>query len=324
MFSYPSIPQFRNVVRNVEYDNRKESVDFIRTTKIHGSNCSIVLDLQNNTLSTQSRNRVITPENDYRCFAKFVQSQATEIIETMGYYFISREGLKTESKPTHLIFYGEWCGKGIQKGTAINNLKKMFIVFDACLVVDDELIFDTNFHVNGKNILSPNADIYSISNIDSNKVALNFSNPKSLQKSLFEDVLKAENECPVGKWFGVAGTGEGYVYTSVCGNYKFKVKGEKHSVSNSKVRTPEELEQLKNVVDFVQSVVLESRLEQGVDYLKEMKIPIDSISTGVYIKWVNEDVLKEEGDLIAELGLDKTIVNKEVSRLAGAYFKQVL
>lgn len=324
MFKYPSISQFRNVVRNVEYDNRKENIDFIRTTKIHGSNCSIVLDLQKNTLSTQSRNRSITTEDDFMGFAKFVQSQATEIIETMSYYFTSREGLKNESKPTHLIFYGEWCGKGIQKGIAISSLKKMFIVFDACLVVDDELIFDTNFHVNGKNILSPNVDIYSISNIDSNKVTLDFSNPKSLQKSLFEDVLKAENECPVGKWFGVTGTGEGYVYTSVCGNYKFKAKGDKHSVSNSKVRTPEELEHLKGVAEFVQSVLLEPRLEQGIEYLKEIKMPIDNTSTGVYIKWVIQDVLKEEGDLIAELGLDKTTANKEISRLAREYFKKVL
>ena len=127
--------------------------------------------------------------------------------------------------------------------------------------------------------------------------------------------------CSVASHFGVEGVGEGYVYTSVCGRYKFKMKGSKHKVSEKSIRTPEELQALEDVTNFVGSVVLEPRLAQGIDYLNELGIPVESKSTGAYIKWVVQDVLKEEGDLISSLGLNKTNVTKEVSRVAREYFQ---
>ena len=100
-----------------------------------------------------------------------------------------------------------------------------------------------------------------------------------------------------------------------------KLKGDKHKVSEKSIRTPEELQALEDVTKFVGSVVLEPRLAQGIDYLNELGIPVEIKSTGAYIKWVVQDVLKEEGDLISSLGLNKTNVTKEVSRVAREYFQ---
>ena len=40
----------------------------------------------------------------------------------------------------YVTVFGEWCGKGIQKGVAINQLEKMFIIFELKLSYDDEMV----------------------------------------------------------------------------------------------------------------------------------------------------------------------------------------
>lgn len=328
MFKYPSIRQFRDTVRSIEFDNVKEPVEFVRTTKIHGANCSVVFSLKDESISKQSRNQVISSEDDFMGFSKFVDKNIHVFKEMFQDYLC----LSREPRPegtTHIIFYGEWCGKGIQKSVAVNKLEKMFVIFDVGFVIDTasvdesgdtEVELDNEFFSNSS-LLTGNEQIYSIYNFKPATVSLDFTSPEELQSKLLADVQLVEEKCPVASHFGVEGVGEGYVYTSVCGRYKFKMKGSKHKVSEKSIRTPEELQALEDVTNFVGSVVLEPRLAQGIDYLNELGIPVESKSTGAYIKWVVQDVLKEEGDLISSLGLNKTNVTKEVSRVAREYFQ---
>lgn len=67
------------------------------TEKIDGTNaCIVIYDGQ---VKAQSRNRMITPDNDNAGFAKWVYENAGALTDTLGYGY----------------HYGEWYGEGIQK-----------------------------------------------------------------------------------------------------------------------------------------------------------------------------------------------------------------
>lgn len=330
MFKYPSVDSFRRVVDmvNFDYDEMSDKViTFNRTTKCHGTNCSIVLNLDTKEITTQSRNIVISQEQDHLGFSKFVHSHKDEILEVLSHYQVNTNQEVSEGKPTHLVVYGEWCGSGIKKGIGLSKLPKMFVIFDACLVIDnneEKMLFDVDFRKSGKNLLFYKAPIYSIVNIDSVETVLNFNDPLALQEMLEKDAQSAEDECPVAKWFGKSGIGEGYVYTSLCGKYKFKTKGDKHKVTKVRVRTPTDLAEMERASDFVDSVLLTPRLEQGVDYLKEIGLSTEIKNMSKFIQWVIEDVKKEEGDTMDALALDVVKVNKEIANVCRNYFKKLL
>lgn len=63
----------------------------------------------------------------------------------------------------------------------------------------------------------------------------------------------------------------------------------------------------------------ENRLLQGIEYLREMGFPIDNSSTGEYIKWVQSDILKEEGDIIESKSLNIKKVNGVIANKAKSY-----
>lgn len=323
MFTYPSIRQFRDVVRALEFDGVTGEVLFYKSTKLHGSNCSVVLNLENYEISCQSRNKKLKVGDDLNGFAQFVENNKDRFLSIFNDFLVlSVKPIPEGTK--NLVLYGEWCGKGISKGVAISALEKMFVIFDLGFVIDgkEDVLLDSMFFINAGRVLQSEGDIHSIHNFTTPQY-LDFTDPLKLQKELYKDVEEVERECPVGKNFGVSGVGEGLVYTSSCGKYKFKVKGESHKVSDTKYHTEEEVEALRNVRNFVSSVLKEGRLTQGVTYLEEMGFDTSVKNTGKFIMWVNADIMKEEGDLITELGLDPVKVNKEVSRISRDYFKKL-
>jgi len=113
MFKYPSIEQFRHTVKDVENKECSKEITFNRTVKLHGSNAAVVLDIESGEVYAQSRNRIITPEDDNAGFAKYVEENKEElkgIIEKYTKYY------GDDTNPSHVVIYGEWCGEGIQRG----------------------------------------------------------------------------------------------------------------------------------------------------------------------------------------------------------------
>lgn len=74
------------------------------TEKIDGTNAAVIVadDL---TVAAQSRNRLITPKDDNYGFAKWVYDNAEALASILG--------------PGH--HYGEWWGKGIQRGYGLDH-----------------------------------------------------------------------------------------------------------------------------------------------------------------------------------------------------------
>ena len=80
---------------------------------------------------------------------------------------------------------------------------------------------------------------------------------------------------------------------------------------------------IKNTKEFVDNVVTENRLEQGLQWIQnEMMLPLEMKSIGAYIKWVTEDTIKEEKDIIIEKQLDFAKLKKEIGNVARKFYIQ--
>ena len=69
-FKFPKIGRLSDIA----YNFRGQKVTFYGTVKLHGTNASVVVDHEGN-FYCQSRNRVITPENDNYGFAEWLHEE---------------------------------------------------------------------------------------------------------------------------------------------------------------------------------------------------------------------------------------------------------
>ena len=81
---------------------------------------------------------------------------------------------------------------------------------------------------------------------------------------------------------------------------------------------------MESINQFVDSVVTENRLEQGITYFKENNIEIDSKNTGEFLRWVINDVLKEEKDTMETNELDEKKVKSAIVFKARIWFLNYL
>lgn len=318
MKKYNSIEQFRNVIRKVKENHDYQGKDdegnaiythlsdypilrFKGTVKIHGTNAAVVKYKSDERIEFQSRERVLSLEQDN---ANFMLAMSN-----LNWHKLLRRFVFTD----YIAVYGEWSGGNIQKGVAINGLPKMFIIFG--IKIDDVwLDLPTDFHFNTDNI-------YNILQFPTYEMDIDFNNPELSQNKLIDLTIAVEDECPVGKYFGVSGIGEGIVWTSIDNqDFKFKSKGEKHSASKVKILNAVNVESLENLKEFVDLTVTENRLEQGLQFLTEMGLSLDQKSTGQFLGWIVKDVIKEETDTIISNQFDVNKVKSTVSNKARIWF----
>jgi CxxC motif-containing protein len=322
MIKFPSIEQFRNIVKEVkihhDYQGKNEdgspiynhltpypTIEFTGTVKLHGTNAGIVM--YKDRIEFQSRERVLSLQQDNSQF----------MLQMSGKNLDNLFGRMATEFNDYIAVFGEWCGQGIQKGVAVSELPKMFVVF--AVQVDGVWVTPNYFYDNEQGI-------YNIHQFPNYSIRVDFNNPELVQNKLVELTEIVENECPVGKHFGVSGIGEGIVWKSQYNDqfYQFKVKGEKHSVSKVKTLASVDVENVQNVKEFVDNVLTEARLNQGISWLKENNKPVDQTSTGDYLRWVITDVIKEEQDTIVTNQLDPKKIGGILNSKARVwYFNQL-
>jgi len=317
MKKYPSIEQFRNVIRNVRANHDYQGKDgegkaiyqhkdnypilkFQGTVKLHGTNASVVKYFDGR-LEFQSRERVLSLEEDN---AGFMASMIDKDLDFLFSRFDSKQ---------YVAVYGEWCGGNIQKGVAINGLDKMFVIFG--IMVDDVWAEIPS------NLCNNKIGIYNILQFPTYEIDIDFNTPETAQNKLIEMTVLVEECCPVGKHFDKEGVGEGIVFTCVSNQeLKFKSKGEKHSASKVKVLNPIDVEAMAGINEFVELAVSENRLQQGISFFNENNIAVDSKNTGEFLRWVVTDVLKEEKDTLEASGLDEKKVKNAIVTKARIWF----
>jgi len=104
--------------------------------------------------------------------------------------------------------------------------------------------------------------------------------------------------------------------------YWFKVKGEKHQSSKTKTLAPVDIEKVNGIKELVGNLVTESRLNQGLEQLKMQKLELSRKNVGPFLKWVVNDIIKEELDTIMGNGFEPKEIQGQVSKVARDWFFQ--
>jgi hypothetical protein len=324
MKKFTDIGQFRETIRAIklhhDYKGKDEqenaiyshtspypTLRFRGTIKLHGTNSAVVL-YKDGHYEFQSRERVLNIQSDNAGFCLAMQNTNYQNLF---------ENIKFSD---HCAIYGEWCGGNIQKGVAISGLAKMFVIF---AIKIDDVFQDLESY---KHLKIEEQKIYNILQFENYYLDIDFEHLEFAQNELIKITENVEKQCPVGKYFEKEGIGEGVVWQYINLNdlnerYIFKVKGEKHQNSKVKKLTTIDIEEVKSLNDFADYAVTENRLNQGIDKMRELGKDVDLKNTGEFIRWVINDVYKEENDTIVKNQLDPKKLNGYISKKAQMFWK---
>ena len=309
-------------------------VTYYGKVKLHGTNAGVQI-LSDGTVLAQGRNRVLTLKDDNLGFAAW----ATENRE----YFAGLAG------PQDMVVYGEWCGRGIQKGVAISGIdRKVLAVFAIQFGLGRQsrcrLLIEPS-HIRA--LLPDHPDIFVLPWHRAPGLVLDWSDKPALERGAAEanlEVAKVEARDPwVADVFGVEGTGEGLVYYPVAikgddsyvsqdlsgqvgwmvdrdrySDLVFKAKGEKHKVVKQKKPVQVDPEVAAGIADFVDMFLTEARLEQGVT--EACGGEFDLKRTGDFLKWIGQDVKKESAVELEASGLEWKQVGKPIGTKAREWY----
>jgi hypothetical protein len=337
--NYPKIPQFRNVVHSINriasyrgqdvngepiYDETipKPVVKFKGTVKIHGTNAAACFNAQDG-IYTQSRNNpfnIDTAPDSHMGFTFFVKKNEAKFREFFLDIFAG-EGISPAEFTASI--YGEWAGKGIQKGVGIAELEKAFYIFGVKISKPSDPEF--NSYWVGYDYRDNDNRIFNIDDFGTYEVEVDFKMPALATEEFVRITEEVEKECPVAKHFGVSGIGEGLVWSAEYNGsvHRFKTKGQKHSVSKVKTLVPVDVEKLNSIQEFVNYAVTDNRFEQSVKEVFGEDTP-EIKRMGDLIRWNINDIMSEEIDTMSENGLEPKDVNKYISTEVRDKFQRLL
>lgn len=336
--TFPKIEQFRNVVSSVLrqahfvglddhgdaiYDPTKvkPTLTFKGSVKLHGTNAGVSYN-DNLGLWAQSRRGAfkLSQHDSHFGFTKFVDDRK-EIFEGFINEIAQRNNVDTSK--FYLTIFGEWVGKGIQKKVAISELEKSLFIFGVKLSNPNDPDFKSVW-LDHSGLRSNENRIYNILDFETFEIDIDFNSPGDVQERLTEITQKIEDECPVAKFFGHSGVGEGVVWTGYFNGirHSFKIKGDEHAVSKntSKTLAPVDVEKLATIEEFVNYSLTRNRFEQGLQEVFSDPSEYTVKRTGEILKWIVNDIFSEEMDVLEENGLTTKEVSKSISKRARDMF----
>ena len=340
---YPATPDFAKFDRDLRFNDqgsKPRKGTFIGTIKLHGTNITILYTMSNReTPQFQSRNQIITPTKDNIGAAAYLSRAPLRplIDEIMRIY--------EQEDFTEVLIAGEWAGEGIQKGVAVSTLPRFYAIFN--IRIDGHWVDIRKY----KTVHSPEHRIYNIINFTTYLKEIDFrASNRAVAAEMEELTNEVATRCPVAeelkedssdlmgaldisgskkKKTTPSSTGEGIVWTMIpeppfdTTLYNFKTKSERFLTAASAPKEPrvDRSDELAKAKDFGDFALAERRYEQGVEYLQEVgKDPKDIKNLGDFIRWVTNDVIKEEGWRMEEMGTNEQDVRKVVTGRARAWY----
>jgi hypothetical protein len=345
-YSFPNIDQFRGVIRTVKdrctFSNiGLPKLSFHGTIKLHGMNVSVIVG-EDASFYCQSRSNVLTPGDDNAGFAAYVHGNDDVRQFLLRFASLAKASFFSRDYETPFKclvgIYGEWCGGNIQKGVALNQLPKQFVIFGVRLIsLESErslwlMPWEVESIYDSAAAATNGSTVKCIEKYRTWQLTIDMANPAAAQNELVRLTTEVEELCPFGSAHNVSGVGEGIVWTCVGGqdvgglrisDLVFKVKGEKHSDTKVTTVAAVDIERLNSIKELAQAVTTEHRLEKAVAFLQETmhcEDVFDIRNMGPFLKWVGTDIVKEETDTIVGNGFEVKEVTKAVNNIAKAWF----
>lgn len=317
--SWPSIELLYNLRRNLEASGENPKVSYQAKIKLDGTNGGVQI-FSDGRVAVQSRSQIITPENDNLGFAAWVSQNID--------YFASLASAE------NVTVFGEWCGKGIQKRTAVSMCdRKIFAVFAVQFGGESGKLAKLEIHPDKiAKFLPKHPDIFVLP-FYGEPIVLDFGDRTQLESAveiLNQAVNTVETVDPwVKETFGIEGIGEGLVLFPESNELAerlsyaellFKAKGEKHQAVKTKQPVQIDPEVAKSIDDFVNLVVTPARLEQGVTEVGCNQFEMAKI--GAFLQWFTADVQKESAAELEAAQLTWKDVNKAVMNAAKKWYQE--
>ncbi len=318
MQSWPSIELLYNLCRTLEVVGETPKITYRGKIKLDGTNGGIQI-FSDSRVAVQSRTQIITPESDNLGFANWV-SQNLNFFSQLA-------------SSEHLTIFGEWCGRGIQKRTAVSQIdRKIFVVFAIQFGgIDGQLVRLETCPEKIALILPKHPDIFVLP-FYGEPIVLDFGDRAQLESAIEIINRLVDSVEKVDPWvketFGIEGIGEGLVLypesnaiakSLSYSELLFKAKGEKHQAVKTKEPVQLDPEVAKSIDDFVNLFVTPARLEQGVTEVCGGQFNMTKI--GAFLQWFTADVQKES---VAELEVAQLTwkeVNKAVMKAAKEWYQ---
>ncbi|CAF1406632.1 unnamed protein product [Adineta steineri] len=343
MISYPATEQFLQAITKADrYATVSSNSDvkdqpimnFIGTVKLHGTNAAIGYQKDSHPWC-QSRNRVITPNNDNAGFAKHIYPYANNFFfsDILPHCPTIRHHYENGDK---IVIFGEWCGGTIQKNVAIYDLPTMFIIFKIQIVnqytgtdADNQEQHATSYWLHPQewsNIKCHVRSIYNIFDFPTYTIQVDFNRPELSQETLTKITEQVERQCPVGAHFNRFGIGEGVVWaewTQTAGNLTFKVKGRQHQVTQGKALVSVNVAKFTRVDHFIQYSCTENRMRQALDYMREQNVSIEMKNLRIFLRWLVTDICKEEKAAMNASNINTKEIHEAISKRTKAWFMKV-
>jgi hypothetical protein len=335
-YAFPKIRQYHQVLRDLKlhyqyvgkdengdpiFDSTKELpvVEFQGVVKLHGTNSAICFYNPNGSFYCQSRENIINEVKDNAGFAHWVNKEGYKIWDNIKELKVSSLSVIKD-----IVVFGEWVGGSIQKGVALNELSKRFVIFGLKVIYED----DTTEWLDSSLIDEmPEINVYNIARIPTYDVEVDLNRPDKAIEKMMQMVEEVENECPFAKSFGVSGIGEGLVFRQK-GEYGFgnsyKVKGEKHSRSKIKKLPTVDVVKMDNLQQAVETHIHEDRLQQIYDKIVLTEADKVPQNIGIFIQNLIADAWDEEGDSIRASDISRKEFGAATSKVAARWFQNKL
>lgn len=301
------------------YKPQLPTLTFTGCEKLHGENMAVCYS--NNELWVQGRNQVRTLLGDQNGMAAFVdniKSTWLQIFDTLT----NRDFIDTT---THTIVLDcEWAGGNVQKGNAAcSGTDKAAYLFAYYRVVSNE--DDTETLYPTKDIAYTQHGIYNMEAFGTYNITLDFNKLTECDTVLNNLVSQIEDNSPIAKHFGKPdNVGEGvYLYclaTTDHPTYRLKTKGLKHGGKPKTTRDPIDNVLAAKLQKLAEEVVPVWRITQAITEVNatEMK------HIGQIMKWVNEDIIKEEMPKLHAAEVEPKQLGRYVSSIIKDYYKTYL
>ncbi|KAL8708253.1 MAG: hypothetical protein Q9220_006830 [cf. Caloplaca sp. 1 TL-2023] len=325
---YPKIGKLRDFLyiwKQLRPEDRL--VPIIGSVKLHGAHADWCIS-SDDAIRVQSRNVLeLSSSNDIYGLAAFTEPLHDVIIRLRDcivrrYLELHPEVPRDWKGP--ITISGEWCGQGIQKGVAISQLPRHFVIIS--IRIDSQWVSESDY----SDIHSEAHGIFHIAKSGFYRMDLDLDDIDSGETTIQAMVADVEQVCPYGLTRSVTGRGEGIVWKAVDSVHLpdlwFKSKGDSHAVSHSSklpVAATAHGKGERNDI-FASAVVTEPRLKQGWDYLGEMSIERDRAATNKFVAWITGDVFVEEESEMKEKGISKGELKSAIKKIASTWYKTKL